>query len=50
MKDYEGYVRFPDGRVQLLEVSAPDSLTARQMLQAYGQCTGVSEKSQAVRW
>jgi hypothetical protein len=44
MKVYEGYVKFADGRTQLMEVSAPDHLTARTMLQAFGQCSGVSEK------
>jgi hypothetical protein len=50
MKVYEGYVKFPDGRVQLMTVSAPDTQSARAMLEAYGQCTGVAEKSQEVRW
>lgn len=50
MKIYEGYVKFPDGRVQLIEVTAPDHLTARSMLQVYGQCSGVAEKPQEVRW
>jgi hypothetical protein len=50
MKVYEGYVKFPDGRVQLIEVTAPDHQTARSMLQVYGQCSGVAEKSQSVRW
>ena len=50
MKIYEGYVKFADGRTQLMEVIAPDSQTARTMLQAYGQCTGVAEKPQPVKW
>ena len=50
MKIYEGYVKFADGRTQLMEVSAPDSQTARTMLQAYGQCTGVAEKPQPTKW
>ena len=50
MKIYEGYVKFADGRTQLMEVSAPDSQTARTMLQAYGQCTGVAEKPQPATW
>ena len=50
MTVYEGYVKFANGRVQLMEVSAPDPLTARQMLQAYGECATVAEKPQSVRW
>jgi hypothetical protein len=50
MKIYEGYVKFGDGRTQLMEVSAPDAQTARTMLGAFGECRGVSEKSQPVRW
>lgn len=45
MKVYEGYVKFPDGRTQLMEVTAPDNQTARTMLQAYGQCSGCAEKN-----
>jgi hypothetical protein len=50
MKAYEGYVKFADGRTQLMEVMAPDHLTARTMLQAIGECTGVAEKPQPVKW
>ena len=50
MKIYEGYVKFADGRVQLMTVTAPDTQSARAMLEAFGQCTGVAEKPQAVRW
>jgi hypothetical protein len=50
MKAYEGYVTLPNGRTQLMEVSAPDALTARTMLQVFGQCSGVAEKPQTVRW
>jgi hypothetical protein len=50
MKIYEGYVKFADGRTQLMEVSAPDALTARTMLGAFGSCTGVAEKPQPVKW
>jgi len=39
-----------DGRTQLMEVMAPDAQTARTMLGAFGQCSGVAEKSQSVRW
>jgi hypothetical protein len=50
MKAYEGYVKLADGRTQLMEVMAPDALTARTMLQAIGECTGVAEKPQPVKW
>ena len=50
MKVYEGYVTMANGRTQLMEVSAPDAQTARTMLQAIGECRGVAEKPQAVRW
>jgi len=50
MKAYEGYVKLADGRTQLMEVMAPDALTARTMLGAFGQCSGVAEKPQPVRW
>jgi hypothetical protein len=50
MRTFEGYVKFPNGRVQLMEVTAPDPMTARQMLQAYGECSGVAEKSKPVEW
>jgi hypothetical protein len=50
VKIYEGYVKFADGRTQLMEVTAPDALTARTMLQAMGQCSGVAEKPQPVKW
>jgi hypothetical protein len=50
MNIYEGYVKFADGRVQLMEVSAPDAQTARTMLGAFGQCTGVAEKLQPAKW
>jgi hypothetical protein len=50
MKIYEGYVKFADGRTQLMEVSAPDAQTARTMLGAFGQCSGVAEKPQPVKW
>ena len=46
----EGYVKLPDGRTQLMQVSAPDALSARTMLQAFGSCTGVAEKPQPVKW
>jgi hypothetical protein len=46
MKIYEGYVTLANGRVQLMQVSAPDSLSARTMLQAMGSCSGVAEKPQ----
>jgi hypothetical protein len=50
MNFYEGYVKFADGRVQLMQVSAPDTQSARAMLQAFGECTGVAEKPQPVKW
>jgi hypothetical protein len=50
MKAYEGYVTLANGRTQLMEVTAPDALTARTMLQAFGQCTGVAEKPQPAKW
>jgi hypothetical protein len=50
MKIYEGYVKFADGRVQLMQVSAPDTQSARAMLQAFGSCSGVAEKPQPVKW
>jgi len=50
VKIYEGYVKFADGRTQLMEVTAPDALTARTMLQAMGSCSGVAEKPQPVKW
>jgi len=50
MNIYEGYVKFSDGRVQLMQVSAPDALSARTMLQAFGSCSGVAEKPQPVKW
>ena len=50
MKVYEGYVKMANGRTQLMEVSAPDAQTARIMLQALGECTGVAEKPQPVKW
>lgn len=48
MRVFEGYVKFPNGRVQLMEVTAPDPLTARQMLQALGECSAVAEKNGSV--
>ena len=50
MNIYEGYVKFADGRVQLMQVSAPDTQSARAMLQAFGECTGVAEKPHPVKW
>jgi hypothetical protein len=50
MNIYEGYVKLPDGRTQLMQVSAPDALSARTMLQAFGACSGVAEKPQPVKW
>jgi hypothetical protein len=50
MNIYEGYVKLADGRVQLMQVSAPDALSARTMLQAFGSCSGVAEKPQPAKW
>jgi len=50
MRVYEGYVTMATGRTQLMEVTAPDALTARTMLQAFGQCSGVAEKPQPAKW
>ena len=50
MTVYEGYVKFPNGRIQLMEVTAPDWNVALQMLRAYGECSGVAPKCMPARF
>lgn len=42
-KLYEGYVKFPNGMIQMMQITAPSWNVAIQMLRAYGECNAVTE-------
>jgi len=44
METYQGHVKLPNGSTMLMEVQAPDTYTALQMLRAYGVCHGCARK------
>ncbi len=40
---YEGYVKLPNGRTEIMRVQAPNPYIAREMLRAYGECHAARE-------